>query len=329
MSSLSFSRANCMMVMLLIVAATAGATEVNYPTQPVRIISAFPAGGGVDLIARALAQKYGAEWKGTIVVEAKPGGGGDIATEYVARSPADGHTLLATTNATIVINPQLFKEPGRFDPVRDLAPVTLLARQTFVLVVNNSLPIKTVGDLISYARAHPGKLTFGSSGTGGGAHLSGEMLKAYLKLDMTHVPYKGVAPGLQDLIAGHIDFMFASIITAKPLVESNQLRGLAVTSKTRSPFMLELPAVAEYPGLENFEADLWYGLLAPPKTDPAIIAKLHRSTVRAFQAPDLKTRFEQGATTLEGAPPEEFAQVIKSDLAKWALVIEAANMAKK
>ena len=174
--------------------STAG--EVNYPTQTVRLISAFAAGGGNDLMARELAQKFGEEFKKTFIVEDKVGGNGDIATDYVARAPANGETLLVTTNATVVINPQLFKDVIQFDPVKDFAPVSLLARQPFVLVVNNDLPVKTVGELIDYARAHPGKLNFGSSGAGGGAHLSGEMLKTLMKLSMTHVPYKGVAPAL-------------------------------------------------------------------------------------------------------------------------------------
>ena len=244
----------------------------------------------------------------------------------VARAPANGNVLLVTTNATVVINPQLFKDVVQFDPVKDFAPVSLLARQPFVLVVDNNLPVTTVGELIDYARAHPGKLNFGSSGAGGGAHLSGEMLKTLMKLKMTHVPYKGVAPALQDVIAGHIDFMFASLLTAKPLVEGKQLRGLAVTSKTRNPAMPDLPAMAEFPGLENFEADLWYGLLAPANTDPAIVAKLYQATLHAFQDPGLKARFDATGTVLVGTSPDEFARIIKTDIDKWAIVIKAADM---
>jgi tripartite-type tricarboxylate transporter receptor subunit TctC len=299
--------------------------EVNYPTQTVRLISAFAAGGGNDLMARELAHKFGEEFKQIVIVEDKTGGNGDIATDYVARAPADGSTLLVTTNATVVINPQLFKDVVKFDPVKDFAPVSLLARQPFVLVVDNNLPVRTVGELIDFARAHPGKLNFGSSGAGGGAHLSGEMLKTLMKLDMTHVPYKGVAPALQDVIAGHIDLMFASILTAKPLVESRQLRGIAVTSKTRNPTMPDLPAMAEFPGLENFEADLWYGLLAPANTDPAIVRKLYQATLRAFGDPGLKARFDATGTVLVGTSPDEFAKIIKTDIDKWALIIKAAN----
>jgi tripartite-type tricarboxylate transporter receptor subunit TctC len=311
---------------LLFAGSAAAAADVSYPTQTVRLISAFSAGGGNDLMARELAQKFNEEFKKTFIVEDRVGGNGDIATDYVARAPADGNALLVTTNATVVINPQLFKDVVQFDPVKDLAPVSLLARQPFVLVVDNNLPVRTVGELIDYARAHPGKLNFGSSGAGGGAHLSGEMLKTLMKLSMTHVPYKGVAPALQDVIAGHIDFMFASIISAKPLVEGKQLRGLAVTSKTRNPAMPDLPAMAEFPGLENFEADLWYGLLAPANTDPAIVNKLYQATLHAFKDPELRARFDATGTVLVGSSPDEFAGIIKTDIDKWALVIKAAGM---
>jgi tripartite-type tricarboxylate transporter receptor subunit TctC len=310
---------------MLVAGAPVAAAEAGYPSQTVRLISAFSAGGGNDLMARELAHKFGEEFRQIVIVEDKTGGNGDIATDYVARAPADGSTLLVTTNATVVINPQLFKDVVKFDPVKDFAPVSLLARQPFVLVVDNNLPVRTVGELIDYARAHPGKLNFGSSGAGGGAHLSGEMLKTLMKLDMTHVPYKGVAPALQDVVAGHIDLMFASILTAKPLVESKQLRGIAVTSKNRNPTMPDLPAMADFPGLENFEADLWYGLLAPANTDPAIVHKLYQATLHAFQDPELKARFDATGTVLVGTSPDEFAKIIKTDIDKWARVIKAAD----
>jgi tripartite-type tricarboxylate transporter receptor subunit TctC len=328
MLSLPLSR-HALAVAALLLAGDAVGAEVNYPTQTVRLISAFAAGGGNDLMARELARKFAEDWKKTAIVEDKTGANGDIATEYVAYQPPDGHTLLVTTNATVVINPQLFKDQVRFDPVKDFAPISLLARQPFVLVVNDKLPVKTVPELIDYIRAHPGKLNFGSSGAGGGAHLSGEMMNAFLGLKMTHVPYKGVAPALQDVMAGHIDFMFASILTAKPLVDGGQLRGLAVTSRTRSSFMPDLPAMSEFPGLENFEADLWYGLLAPVNTDPAIVDKLYKSIVHAFTDAKLKERFEQSGTTLVATSPEQFASIIQSDIEKWAKVIKSANMSDK
>jgi tripartite-type tricarboxylate transporter receptor subunit TctC len=310
----------------LVSAAPSSAQEIDYPNQTVRLISAFAAGGGNDFMARELAHKFGDQWKKTVIVEPRTGGNGDIATNYVAHATPDGYTLLVTTNATVVINPQLFKSVVRFDPVTDFAPVSLLARQPFLLVVNPNLPVKSLGDLIAYARAHPGKLNFGSSGAGGGAHLAGEMIKTFLNLNMTHVPYKGVAPALQDVVAGHLDFMFAAILTARPFAESGQLRALAVTSKTRNASMPDIPAVAEYPGLENFESDLWYGLLAPAGTNAAIVRKLQQSTVRAFADPKVKALFEPSGTILVGSTPEEFAQVIKDDLAKWAVVFKSAGM---
>lgn len=310
----------------LLWASTSGAQDIDYPTQTVRLISAFAAGGGNDFMARELAHKFGEEWKKTVIVEPRTGGNGDIATNYVAHATPDGNTLLVTTNATIVINPQIFKTVVKFDPVKDFAPVSLLARQPFLLVVNPDLPVKTLGDLIEYARAHPGKLNFGSSGAGGGAHLSGEMLKTFLGLKMTHVPYKGVAPALQDVVAGHLDFMFAAILTARPFVESGRLRALAVTSQKRNSSMPDIPAVAEYPGLEKFEADLWYGLLAPAGTDPAIMNKLHQATVHAFADPQVRARFEPFGTVLVGSTPDEFGQVIKVDLAKWAVILKSAGI---
>jgi tripartite-type tricarboxylate transporter receptor subunit TctC len=302
------------------------AGDIDYPTQTVRLISTFEAGGGNDFMARVLAKKFTEEWTKSVIVEDRTGGAGDIGTNYVAHNTPDGNTLLVTTNATIVINPQLFKNVVKFDPVKDFAPISLLARQPFLLVINLKLPVKTFAELIDYARKNPGKLNFGSSGAGGGAHLSGEMLKTFLNLKMTHVPYKGVAPALQDVIAGNLDFMFAAILTSRPFVKSGQLRALAVTSKTRNTTMPDIPSVSEYPGLKDFEADLWYGLLAPAKTDPAIIDKVYHATAEAFKDPDLRSKFEPFGTVLVGSTPDEFAGVIKKDLDKWALVLKSAGL---
>ena len=305
------------------------AGDIDYPTQTVRLISTFEAGGGNDFMARMLAKKFTEEWKKSVIVEDKTGGAGDIGTNYVAHITPDGNTLLVTTNATIVINPQLFKNIVTFDPVKDFAPISLLARQPFLLVVNPKMPVKTFAELIDYARANPGKLNFGSSGAGGGAHLSGEMLKTFLNLKMTHVPYKGVAPALQDVIAGNLDFMFAALQTSQPFVKSGQLRALAVTSKQRNSTMPDIPSVSEYPGLEEFEADLWYGLLAPAMTDPAIVDKIYRATAEAFKDPDVRSKFEPVGTVLVGSTPDEFAGAIKKDLGKWALVLKAAGLASQ
>lgn len=301
----------------------------RYPMETVRLISAFAAGGGADFMARELAQKFTEAWKSTVIVEDKAGANGDLATNYVAHATPDGNTLLVTTNATVVINPQLFKDVLKFDPEKDLAPVSLLARQPFLLVVNPKLPINTLGELIEYARAHPNQLTFGSSGAGGGAHLAGEMLKTALGLKMTHVPYKGVAPALEDVVAGHIDFMFAAILTSRPFVEDKRLRALAVTSLTRNSSMPDVPAVAEFPGLQGFESDLWYGLLAPAHTDPAIVNKISTTAAESLRDPMVKSRFEPFGTVLVGSTPEEFGVVIKEDLKKWAHVLRSAGLVEQ
>lgn len=314
---------------LLLAAAGQSIAGADYPTETVRMISAFAAGGGNDFMARELAHEFSDLYKKTFVVEDRPGGAGDIATNYVAQSNPDGNTLLVTTNATIVINPQMFKGSIKFDPVTSFAPVSLLARQPFLLVVNPKLPVHSLGDLIAYAKAHPGKLNFGSSGTGGGAHLAGEMLKSRLGLQMTHVPYKGIAPALHDLVAGNIDFMFGAIQTVQPFVKSGQLRPLAVSSRDRNKAMPDIPAVAEYPGLEGFESDLWYGLLAPAKTDPAIVASLAQKTAEAFKDPEVRKRFEPYGTVLVGSTPAEFAADIKSDLQKWGVVLKTAGLLAK
>jgi tripartite-type tricarboxylate transporter receptor subunit TctC len=314
---------------LLVAAAGAGLAALDYPTGTVKIISSFAAGGGNDFMARQLAHSFSEKYQKTLIVEDRPGGNGDIGTNYVAQAQPDGNTLLVTTNATIVINPQMFRSVIKFDPVKSFAPISLLARQPFLLVVNPKLPVNSLGDLIAYAKAHPGKLNFGSSGAGGGAHLAGEMLKTRLGLQMTHVPYKGIAPALQDLVAGNIDFMFGAIQTVRPFVQAGKLRALAVSSKDRNKSMPDIPAVAEYPGLEGFESDLWYGLLAPARTDPAIVASLAKTTAETFKDPAVRARFEPFGTVLVASTPEEFAAGIKSDLKKWSEVLKASGLVAK
>jgi tripartite-type tricarboxylate transporter receptor subunit TctC len=312
----------------LIVAASVHAQTVDYPTRTVRIISPFEAGGGADLTARILAQKFGESWDKPVVVEDKVGGSGIVGTDYVARERPDGHTLLLTTNATIVINPPLFKNIVKYNPVQDFAPVSLVAAQPFVLVVHPQVPAKSFAELIDLAKAQPGRLNFASSGGGGGAHLSGEMLKTFLRLDMTHVPFKGAAPALNALVGAQVEFMFVAIATARPFIDSGQLRPLAVTSKKRNSTLPNVPAVAEYPGLEQFEADLWYGLLAPARTAPEIVDKIYRETRRAVEDEGTKKRFVPFGTVLIGSTPAEFATVIKDDIVRWSDVIERSGIAK-
>ncbi len=310
----------------LMCCAAAHAQPAAYPNKPVRIVAPFAPGGGNDLMARTLANEFNRELGERFVVDNRTGGNGNIGTDIVARATPDGYTLLVTTNATIVINPQIFTKVVKYDPVKDFSPISLLASQPLVLVVHPSMPVKTVPELIALARVKPGTLNFASSGSGGSAHLAGEMLKSMANINMTYVPYKGSAPALVALLGGEINFMFTAILTAMPLVEQNRLRAIAVSTAKRNPAVPNLPAVAEYPGLEEFVSDLWYGLLAPPKTSPAIIDRLYKATQTALQNPDVKKRIESSGTVLIGSTPKEFAQMINDDVKRWGKVITAAKV---
>ncbi|MCX7137994.1 MAG: tripartite tricarboxylate transporter substrate-binding protein [Proteobacteria bacterium] len=258
-----------------------------------------------------------------VIADNRAGGNGNIGADVVAKAPPDGYTLLLTTNATIVINPHLSKLP--YDPVRDFSPISQVASLPFILLVHPSQPVKSVPELIALAKAKPGALNFGSSGGGGGAHLGGEMMKTMAKIEMTHVPYKGAAPALIALLSNEVQLMFVSILTATPLVEANRVRAIAVSGLKRSPAYPNVPAVAESPGLAGFETDLWYGMLAPAKTNPRIVDKLYQETKRVLATPELRNRFEPTGTQMVGSSPAEFAVTIKKDLAKWAAVIKTSG----
>jgi tripartite-type tricarboxylate transporter receptor subunit TctC len=314
----------CFAGALMALAGVASAADTPaYPAKPIRFIVTFAPGGGTDIFARAIAQKFTETWGQPVIVDNRAGGNGNIGTDLVAKAPADGYTILLTTNATIVINPNLAKLP--YDPVRDFAPVSQVATLCFVLVAHPSLPVRSVPELIALARAKPGQLNYGSSGGGGGAHLSGEMMKTMTGTDITHVPYKGAAPALLALLSGEFQFMFVSILTVTPLLESSKVRALAVTSGRRSPALPNVPAMAETPGLAGFEADLWYGMLAPAKTNARIVDRLHQETRRVLALPEFKSRFEPTGTVMVGNSPQDFAVIIRSDLAKWAKVIKASG----
>lgn len=303
------------------------AAPVAYPAKPIRLIVPFAPGGGTDIMARAIAVRYTETWGQPVVVDNRAGGGGNIGTEIVAKSLADGHTLLFNTNATIVINPHL-SQLGKinFDPLRDFAPVTQAATLPFALLLHPSVPAKSVTELVALIQSKPGEFNYGSSGNGGGAHLAGESLRTMAKLDMTHIPYKGAAPALVALLGGEVRFMFVSILTATPLIESGKVRVIGVSSKKRSPSLPQVPAVGETPGLAGFESDLWYGLLAPAKTPPAIVDKLYLETRRILLLPEVRNRFEPSGTNVVGNSPAAFSKIIRDDFARWAGVIKAAGV---
>ena len=321
-------RAKGVYFLMLMSAFTLGAQAESdhYPIKPVRLIYPFSAGGGGDLVARTLSAELSKDLKQSFIVDNRAGGNGNIGTDIVSRATPDGYTVLLTTNATIVINPQLFTKSVTYDPVKGFSPVSLVVSQPFVLVLHPSVAAKTVPELMALAKANPGALNYASSGAGGGAHLAGEMLKTFAHIDITHVPFKGSAPALTALMSGEVQFMFVAILAAKPLIEQNRLRAIAVSTAKRNPVFSQLPAVSEFAGLENFESDLWYGFLAPAKTPTPVIHTLYQSIRAALDRASIKNRFESTGTVLVGSSPLEFSQTIAKDLARWGKVIKTSKV---
>jgi len=294
-----------------------------YPDRIIRIVVPFAPGGGTDVVARTLAQEMAKDLGGSVIVENKPGAGTIIGTQSVATSAPDGYTLLMGTFANAV-NPSLqAKLP--YDAHHDFAAVALIARSFNLVVVNTASPIKSIADLIAAARAEPDKLSYGTYGTGTSAHLAGELFKHMAKVNLTTVPYKGAAPAITDLIGGQIQVMFTTVASAASLIEGGQLRALAVTTADRSPAFPQLPTVAET-GLPGFEAETWYGLLAPAKTPPDIIDRLNRSAAKAVQADAFKKLSVNEGLVLIAAPPQEFGRYYRSEVERWRKVIEDAGI---
>ncbi len=290
-----------------------------YPARPIRFVVAFPPGGGTDIIARSIAQKLAERLAQQVVVDNRPGAGGNIGTDIVAKSAPDGYTLLMGSAGPLAINASLFDKMP-FDPIRDLAPVTLAASTPNVLVVHPSLKAATVNELIALAKARPGEINFASSGHGTPAHLAGELFNSMAGVKLVHVPYKGAAPALADLLGGQVQLMFSTMPPALPHVKDGKLRALAVTSSKRSRAMPELPTVDEV-ALPGFEANTWHGVVVPAGTPAAIVARLNREIVAILHLPEVVERLSgQGAEAL-GSTPEEFAAYIRSESVKWAKVV--------
>jgi tripartite-type tricarboxylate transporter receptor subunit TctC len=294
-----------------------------YPTKSIRMVVAQAAGGNADLVARAIAQKVGEALSQQIVVDNRPGGAGVIGAELVARAPPDGYTLLLASSA-FGVNPTLHRKLP-YDPLLDFAPISLVALAPNMLVVHPALQVRTVAELIQYAKVNPGKLNFGSSGNGGSPHLAGELFNHLAQVRMVHVPYKGAAPALVDLLAGNIQLMFASMPSAIAHVRSGRLRALAVTGARRSAAMPDLPTVAEA-GVGEFETAAWQGLFAPSGTAGAQIAVLNREVVRAVRAPDVKERLLAEGAEPVGSTPDELAAYVRREIARWSAVVKATGM---
>ena len=294
-----------------------------YPVRPVRFLVAQTPGGNADFIGRVIATELSKRFGQQFVVENRGGASGMIAAEIAVRAPPDGHTLLLAASS-FTVNPSLYSKMP-YDPLVDLAPITRPALAPNILVVNPALPVRTVKDLIDVARARPGQLNFGSSGQGGSPHLAGEMFNLMAGVDMRHVPYKGAAAALTDLIAGQIQLSFASMPSVIAHVRSNRLRGVAVTTLTRSPLAPELPTVAES-GMPGFETSAWQGIFAPRQTPQALILLLNSEITRIMNLPDVKKQLAAEGAEPVANTPEEFAKWLRQDIARWAKVVKAANV---
>jgi tripartite-type tricarboxylate transporter receptor subunit TctC len=294
----------------------------GYPGRQIRVIVPFAAGGPTDAIARAIGQKLTETWNQPVVIDNRPGAGGNIGTEIAAKSAADGYTLFIGTVAN-AINQSLFAKLP-FDFVRDFAPVTQNYITGLILAVHPSLPVKSVKELIALAKTRPGELSFSSSGVGGTPHLSGELFNTLAGVSMVHVPYKGSAPAMADLLGGHVQLTFDNMLTVLPQVKAGKLRGLAVTLTARSALAPELPTVAES-GLAGFEVKSWNGVVVPTGTPKEIIARLNGEIVRILRQPELREKFMLQGVELVPTTPEEFGTFIRQDIAKWAKVIQLSG----
>ena len=295
----------------------------KWPSKPITYVVPFAAGGSTDILARIIAQKLSVALGQTVIVENKPGAGGNIGADAVAKSTPDGYTLLMGAVATHAINPTLYASMP-YDAVRDFQPVTQLASTPNVLIVNPSIPAANVREFIAHAKANPGKLNFGSGSTGSAGHLAGELFKAMAGVEMTHVPYKGAAPAMQDLIAGRVQLMFDNFASASAQVKAGKVRALAVTTAKRSALAPELPTIAET-GLAGFDINTWFGLFVPAGTPREIVERLHGEFTRALALADIREKLVALGAEPVGSRPEEFATYIRAEADKYARVIKASG----
>ncbi len=301
----------------------AGALAQNYPSKPIRMIVAYPPGGGTDIVGRMIAQKLGENFGQTVVIDNRGGAAGNIGSEIAARSAPDGYTILMGNVAPNAINVSLYSRLA-YDPVRDFQPVSLVASTPNILVVHPSLAVTTMGELVALAKAKPGTLNYPSAGFGSSSHLAGELLDSIAAVKMVHIPYKGGGPALTDLLGGQVQLMFATMPAAMPHVRSGKLRAIAVTSARRSPAMPELPTIGET--LKGYEASTWYGVLAPARTPRPIVMALYGEIVKILGVAGTRDKLLVQGFEPVGGTPEEFAAYIKAEIVKWGKVINAAGI---
>ena len=293
-----------------------------YPNRPVKILFGFPAASATDVIARAIGQKLSEKWGQAVVIDNRPGAGGNLGSELAAKSPADGYTIFFGTVANAISTSYYTKL--NYDYLKDFTPITLVATTPLVIVANKDVPVKSVRELIDYAKANPGKLNFGSGGVGTSNHLAGEMFKHSTGTDLTHVPYKGTPAAYTDLMSGRVSLMFDNIVAATPHIKSGTLKPIAVTSATRSPSLPDVPTVAEA-GLPGFEAVSWIGALVPTGTPKDIVDKIYTDMVAVLRMPEIQERLGQSGAVVVGNTQQQFAKWNRDEIAKWAEAVKVSG----
>jgi len=292
----------------------------DYPNHPIRLVVPFAAGGGSDIVARTVATKLAEALGKPVVVENKPGAGGNIGTDLVAKALPDGYTIVMGVFGPIAVNPSLFGNLP-YDPLRDFAPITQAVNVTNMLAVHPSLPVSTVKELIEYGRRNPGKLASATGGTGTAGHMASELFKSMAKLEMAVVPYKGAAPAVNDVLGGQVPMTFEALLSTLPHVKAGKLKAIAVTTSTRSSLLPDVPTIAEA-GLPGYEANNWYGFLAPAHTPKPVIERLHREIVKVLALPDVREKLAGVGAEVVANTPEQFAAVIRADVAKWKRIVQ-------
>lgn len=310
----------------LIVAAMGVQAQQNYPNQPIRIVVGYAAGGTTDILARSLGEQMGKILGQTIIVDNKPGAASNIGAAYVAQSKPDGYTLYMATVASHGINPALYKGKLTFDPLKDFAPVSLVASIPLALVTSVKLPVKSLTEFVDYARKNPGKLNYASSGNGSPGHLAAAMFNEAMKIDVVHIPFKGGALANTSVIAGDTQLTFATLPGVLPHVQSGKLNVLAVTTATRSKEIPQTPTIAEAAKLPDYEINTWNALLAPKGTPPAIVERLNAAIAQAMKSPDLIQRFEREGATPVTSTPEQLNTFIAAEIVKWGKVVDRTPM---
>jgi tripartite-type tricarboxylate transporter receptor subunit TctC len=310
------------LILAITLAATGLAHAQNYPTKTIRLVVPLVAGGPTDLLARLIAQPLGERLGQQVIVDNRPGAGGNIGAEMVAKSPADGYTLFMGTSGPMSINVSIYSKIG-YHPARDFAPVVLAASAPFVVVVHPALPVSNIKQLITLIKSKPGQLNFGAV-PGNAAHLATELFKSAAALDMVFVPYKGAAPANTDLVAGHIQLSFASTPGAMPLVKAGRLKALAISSAKRIPKLPDLPTISES-GVPGYEASVWYGIAAPAKTPPEIVARLYKESAAVLQDRATLDKMDANDFVLTVMNPEQFGAYIRSEIEKWGKVVKATG----